>query len=169
MAKQERDKQELLQKQERDKQEWEKREALMQQKMQAQEMQLKEMQAKADAEKERQTKEAASTRLQEDMVSEIIKETAYSVGQAAEAVVEAAREVQRALQEAELKRFFEAQKQELGDFMVTEMFQGVPGERKKMASGKIRRSGSCNHREDRKIAPRGEYRRTTQGRTARMP
>src|SRR3981081_2136259 len=71
-ARQERERLEFLQKQERDKQENEKQELLKKQEMQAQEAQLKEM-----MQKEKQLADANASK-QENLVSEITKDTAYA-------------------------------------------------------------------------------------------
>jgi len=94
-----------------------------------QEMLAKEAQIKAElAEKERLAQEAAAAkaRPQENLLSEIVKDTLYSVGQAGAAVLEAFQETQRVQQEGELKLAFEMQKRRVLDYMETESFQGIP-------------------------------------------
>lgn len=124
-ARQERERLEFLQKQERDKQENEKQELLNKQALQAQEAQLKEMMQK--------DRELADTnaRKQENLVSEIAKDTVYAVEQAADAVREAIHEI-RLIREGETREFYEQQKRQLGDYMQSDSFRKETAERKEI-------------------------------------
>jgi len=72
-----------------------------------------------------------NARKQENLVSEIAKDTVYAVGQAADAVREAIHEI-RLIREGEVREFYEQQKRELGDYMQSDGFRKETAERKEI-------------------------------------